>query len=171
MKTFKLIQKNQDISVYKELLKDLTTINIRRSSKFNLLAIYGALKCVEGTEYSENLSVYIITKYAPVTSVAKVLQDQKDGHHITPFDFLNINGNNASFYVAKALNAKGKNQVITTKNNTLEDIIELAKLDMELGDIDDALVGLVDESIDGILDGSSEDISHWVYLPKETSKV
>lgn len=168
MKTFNLTEQNQDISVYKELLKNLTTINTRRSSKFNLLAIYGALKCVDGIKYPKNLSVYIITKYAPVTSVVKVLNDQKNGQKITPFDFLNINGNNASFYVAKALNVSGKNQVLTTKNNTLEDAIEIAKLDMEFGDVEDVLVGLVDESIDGILDETSKDISHWVYLSKET---
>lgn len=166
MKTFQLQQANTDIAVYKKQLKALTTINIRRSSKFNILAIYGALKCMENVTFSERLGVYVITQYAPVSSVAKLLEKQQQGHNTTPFDFLNINGNNAAFYVAKALNATGKNMVVTTKNNTLDDAIALAAFDRELGVIDDALVGWVDESIDGILaDGkSSPDISHWVYF-------
>ncbi len=168
MKTFKLTQKNQDIKVYKELVKNLTSMDTRRLSKFNLLALYGALMCLKYVSYSKNLSVYIITKYAPISSVVKVLQTQKQGYPTTPFDFLNINGNNASFYVSKALGVSGKNQVITTNNNTLQDAIELAKFDMNIGEIGDALVGLVDESIDGILNQSSLDISSWAYMKNKT---
>ncbi len=167
MKSFKLVQENQDIKVYRELLKGLTNINTRRSSKFNLLAIYGALMCLKDVKYSKNLSVYIVTKYAPVSSVVRVLENQKQGLKTSPYDFLNINGNNASFYVSRALGVSGRNQVITTKNNTLDDGITLARFDMDLGEVDDVLVGLVDESVDGILEQNSLDISSWVYLSKD----
>ncbi len=166
MKTFHYENDNQDISSYKHLLKQMTPINTRRSSKFNLLAIYGALKCVEDLAYKKDLSIYIVTKYAAVRSVASVLDNQKNNLQVSPFDFLNMNGNNASFYVAKALNVTGKNQVITTQNNSLVDGIKLAKFDMSIGDVGDVLVGLVDESVDGILQDVSKDISSWAYLTK-----
>lgn len=164
MREFKLKQKCKDVSVYKTMLKEVTSINIRRSSKFNTLAIYGALKCLENVKYPKDLSVYIVTKYGPVTSVVHALKKHKNSEQTSPFDFLNMQGNNASFYVAKALNVEGKNMVLTTKNHSLVEGLEFAKFDMKLGDTKKALVGLVDESVDGILGLNSLDISHWVYL-------
>lgn len=164
MREFKLEQKCEDILAYKVLLKDISNINIRRSSKFNILAIYGALKCLENVKYPKDLSIYIVTKYGPVLSVVHALEKHKNNEQTSPFDFLNMQGNNASFYVAKALGVEGKNMVITTKNHTLEDGIKLARFDMKLGLSNRSLVGLVDESVDGILGKTSLDISHWVYL-------
>lgn len=187
MKTFHFTHENQPLAVYKAWLKAHSPMNVRRAGKFNLLALYGALHCMQGVRFSNNLGIYLVSRYGPVSGVAEVLEKQKRGHKTTPFDFLNINSNNAAFYVAKALNANGRNMVVTTQHNHLDDGIALARLDMHLGLIDDALVGWVDESIDGILpadNGSTDndstedsaaattpDISHWVYWTSSSSKL
>lgn len=180
MKTFQFAHESQPLAVYKGWLKEHSSLNIRRAGKFNTLALYGALNCMQGVRFSDNLGIYIVSRYGPVSDVAEVLAMQKQGYKPTPFDFLNISGNNAAFYIAKALNANGRNMVITTQNNHLDDGMTLARLDKHLGLIDDALVGWVDESIDGILPANDRsidanaiddnaaaitpDISHWVYV-------
>lgn len=163
-KYYQLSQEKTDISIYKQWLKKISDINIRRSSKFNILAIYGALKCMDNIHFSQRLGIYLLTRYGPVSNVVNVLDKHQAKQKITPFDFLNINSNNAAFYVARALNATGKNMVLTTTNNSLADGIKLAQLDMTLNIIDDALVGLVDESVDGILTETSLDTSQWIYF-------
>lgn len=166
-KFYQLSQENTEIEKYKKMLKDISDINIRRASKFNILAIYGALMCMRDVFFSKRLGIYILTRYGPISDVVRILHKHHTGQKITPFDFLNINGNNAAFYVAKALNASGKNMVLTTKHHSFEEGIQLAQLDISLGIIDDVLIGLVDESVDGILTETSLDMSHWVYFSKD----
>ncbi len=67
-----------------------------------------------------------------------------------PFDFLNINSNNVSFYVSQALESKGKNMVLTSHDLSFEKALELALFDLEIDEVKDALIGNVDESLDGI---------------------
>ncbi|PIE74249.1 MAG: hypothetical protein CSA19_00705 [Deltaproteobacteria bacterium] len=168
MKTYQLTEGNRDVSFYKQKLRELSSISIRRSSKFNLLTLYGALQCMQGVSFSKRLGIYVMTQYGPVASFIDVFEKQRNGQKLSPFDFLNININNAAFYVSRALDVEGKNMVVITKDNHLNRGIDLAKLDMQLGIIDDALVGLVDEAVERA-EGTFPDISHWVYFShKET---
>lgn len=164
MKKFFYENESKSIGFYKDLLKNMSDINLRRISKFNLLALFGALKCLENVSYSKNLNIYMITKLSTFSTVIKVLQDQKENNPVMPFDFLNINSSNSAYYIASAINTCGLNMVLTTKNCKLEDGLKLAKLDLELGDAKEALIGLVDESSNEILNDNSKDISKWIYL-------
>lgn len=165
-----------DIKGYKSALKEIYKLNLRRSSKFNILAILGALRCVNKSILSKNTGIYIGSEYSSMNSVKKVLEEISTDSIIMPFDFLNINSNNVSFYVSQALESKGKNMLLTSADLSFERGLEMALFDLEINEVEDALVGLVDESLDNIKEyqkylsnksgNSSNDYSGWLYMNK-----
>lgn len=172
--TSSIIKPNTPIKEYRELLKPLSNINLRRSSKFNILAVYGAILCLSNKELSSNMGIYIATEYGPIMDVNHVLDTvTSDSHIVMPFDFLNINSNNVSFYVAKALNATGKNMVLTSEELSFEKALQLAHFDLKTSEVEDVLIGAVDESLEDIenytnytsnvLNKPSSDGSFWFY--------
>lgn len=172
--TSSIIKSNTPIKEYRELLKPLSSINLRRSSKFNILAVYGALLCLSNKELSSNMGIYIATEYGPIMDVNHVLDTvTSESNIVMPFDFLNINSNNVSFYVSKALNANGKNMVLTSQELSFEKAMQLAFFDLHSKDVEDILVGAVDESLEDIeeykkytsnvLNKASKDGSFWFY--------
>lgn len=175
---YKLINSNKDIKEYKKELKELSKINLRRSSKFNILAVLGALRATKDLDLSENLGIYVASEYGPINDVYKIMDTVSDDEHIVmPFDFLNINSNNVSFYVSQALDAKGKNTLITSRYLSFEKALQLASFDLELDEAKDALIGGVDESLSSIKnyenylefaqECESKDGSCWLYVNKE----
>lgn len=176
-KTYTLNNENQSIKTYKSALKEISKINLRRSSKFNILAILGALRCMNEKSISKNMGIYVASEYGSITSVKTVLEQVSQDSIVMPFDFLNINSNNVSFYVSQALKSNGKNMVLTSHDLSFEKTLELALFDLELNEIDDLLIGNVDESINEIDDfnkyvsnvneNPSKDISSWIYINKE----
>jgi hypothetical protein len=173
-KTFHNTPENQNISYYKKELKALSSINLRRSSKFNILAVIGALKCMENCTFSTNMSIYVASEYGSISSVKKVLEQVSRNELVMPFDFLNINTNNVSFYVSQALESTGKNMVVTSEYFSFEKALELAMFELETKEVEDVLIGRVDESLQDIHDfnqyltpytqTNSYDISSWIYL-------
>jgi hypothetical protein len=165
-----------DVKKYKDALKEICKINLRRSSKFNILAILGALNCVKEAEFSNNTGLYVCSEYGSITSVKKVLEDVSNDSIIMPFDFLNINNNNVSFYVSQALNISGKNMLLTSHNLSFEKGLELAYFDLNIEEVDDVLIGAVDESLSSINNYNkyilnsdklpSNDYSSWLYINK-----
>ncbi len=168
---------NENIKVYKSLLKEISKINLRRSSKFNILAVLGALKCMKEKTYSDNMGIYLASEYGSITSVKNVLEQVSQDSIVMPFDFLNINSNNVSFYVSQALESKGKNMVLTSHDLSFEKALELALFDLEIDEVKDALIGNVDESLDEINNFNkyisnvekkpSKDLSAWIYINKQ----
>ena len=110
----------------------------------------GALRCLDKNSLSGNTGIYIGSEYSSINSVKKVLEEVSSDSIIMPFDFLNINSNNVSFYVSQALCSNGKNMLLTSENLSFERVLEVALFDLEIDEVDDALVGLVDESLDNI---------------------
>lgn len=176
-KTYSLNNENQSIKTYKSELKEISKINLRRSSKFNILAILGALRCMKDTDYSNNIGIYVGSEYGSITSVKTVLEQVSQNSIVMPFDFLNINSNNVSFYVSQALDSNGKNMVLTSHDLSFEKSLEFALFDLEIDEISDALLGSVDESVDEINNynkyisnkqsNPSKDTSSWIYINKE----
>ncbi len=175
-KKYLINNKCADVKEYKSSLKEICKLNLRRSSKFNILAILGALRCVDKSILSGNTGIYIGSEYCSMNSVKKVLEEVSADSIIMPFDFLNINSNNVSFYVSQALESKGKNMLLTSEELSFERGLEMALFDLEINDVDDALVGLVDESLDNIKEYNkyisntnnlpSNDYSGWLYMNK-----
>ncbi|WP_419770772.1 MAG: hypothetical protein ACNI3C_03025 [Candidatus Marinarcus sp.] len=172
--TSKLINSNTPITHYRTLLKSLSDINLRRSCKFNVLAVYGALMCCKEITLSSNTGIYVATEYGSVLELDNILNSSsEETPMIMPFDFLNINTNNVGFYVSKALQASGKNMVLTAKNCSGEKALQLAKFDLDIKEVEDVLIGGIDESvssienanlyIDNILNQESKDGSCWIY--------
>ncbi|MDC0932241.1 hypothetical protein OAR97_00185 [Arcobacteraceae bacterium] len=176
-KKYLINNESRDIKEYKTLLKKISRLNLRRSSKFNILAILGALNCVDKKNLSDNTGIYVSSEFASITSVKKVLDNNEKNSMIMPFDFLNINSNNVSFYVSQSLESNGKNMLLTSDELSFERAIELALFDIEIGEINDALIGLVDESLLSITDFSKyavisdntgcNDYSGWLYLNQD----
>ncbi len=173
--TYKFINSNTDVKEYRKELKELSKINLRRSSKFNVLAVLGALKATKDIDLSQNLGIYVASEYGPINDVYKLLQTINEENNIVmPFDFLNINSNNVSFYVSQALNAKAKNMLLTSQCLSFEKSLQLALFDLEIEEVKDILIGGVDESLEEIKDyekyinfakkTESKDGTCWLYL-------
>ncbi len=151
--TASIFNSSREIKEYRNELKQLSTINLRRSSKFNILAVYWALLCTKDISLENNMGIYVATESGPICDVDKVLTIVNEPNNmIMPFDFLNINTNNVSFYVSKALNANGKNMVITSKNISFEKALQLSKFDLEINEVSNVLVAAVDEALINIKD-------------------
>jgi len=165
---------NKDTKEYKSSLKKICQLNLRRASKFNILAILGALECLKNNQLSGNTGIYVCSEYSAIMSVRKVLEDVSSNNMIMPFDFLNINSNNVSFYVAQALQSHGKNMLLNSDELSFEKGLEVALFDLEINEIEDVLIGLVDESLSNIKDyykyisntisTPSNDNSGWLYI-------
>ena len=168
--TYQLIEPDAPIATYKQRLSTLCKINLRRANKFNLLAVFGALSCVQNQPLSPNLGIYLATEHGPVESLTNVLEQvTKEDGVVMPFDFLGIN-TNASFYIAQALNASGKNMVLTSNHLSFEKALQLAYFDLTHHEVDDVLVGKVDASLCFIEpkhrpkgDKNNHDESCWLY--------
>ncbi len=172
---YKIINSNKDIKEYKKEIKEVSKINLRRSSKFNILAVLGAIKLTQNIKLSDNLGIYVASEYGPIGDAYKMMKIvSKKEHIVMPFDFLNINSNNISFYVSQALKAKGQNKVITSRYLSFEKALELAKFDLDTKEVKDILIGGVDESLLCVKDFDkylyfnksfeSKDGSCWFYL-------
>jgi len=149
--TFNTTLKSKTTKEYKQLLKQITQKQFRRVSKFNLMAIYGALMCLEHKKYDTNLNIYTASEYGCITDMNTVLmQVHKKNEIVMPFDFLNINGNNVGFLISEALNTLGNNFYITAEDVSFEKAFELAYFDISINNTQEVLVGAVDESLDYI---------------------
>lgn len=178
--TYKIINSNKSVKEYRKELKEISKINLRRSSKFNILAVLGALRATKDINLGQNLGIYIASEYGPINDVYKLMQTINEENNIVmPFDFLNVNSNNVSFYVSQALNAKGKNMLLTSQYLSFEKSLQLAQFELEIDEISDILIGAVDESLDEVKDyekyvnfannQTSKDGSCWLYLNNDSS--
>lgn len=172
---FKQVNEKQSAKEYRDQLKSMCKLNLRRNSKFNIMAIYGALNCLKDIEYKNNLSIYIASEYGCVEDLVKVLEQiNSEDSMLMPFDFLNVNTNNTGFLVAQALNTFGNNVNITSEDFSFEKAFELAYFEFNTKEIKDILIGGVDESVEAIsnhnsvihnLENSiSKDGSSWIYI-------
>jgi hypothetical protein len=173
-----MVNPHKDTAGYKELLKSASKLNFRRVSKFNSMAMYGAIKCLEGAQYDKNINIYTSSQYGCIQDMNKVLkQVSLKDEMLMPFDFLNVNGNNVGFHVASAISSSGDNFYITSEDMSFEKAFELACFDISIKATLEAVVGAVDESLDDVENSNSyifnlfnktiNDASVWFYLSKK----
>jgi hypothetical protein len=159
---YSIVEKDLDTKEYKDRLKALTPLNLRRASKYNALAVLGALECVIQKEYEKKmLGIYVASEFSCALEVASAVEkvNTQEVMPLMPFDFLNVNSNNVGFYIAKALNAGGKNCVLTSQDLGFEKALALADFDLSIGVVQGALIGGVDVCIDSLQ-------NHQAYLPQ-----
>ncbi|WP_419678073.1 hypothetical protein ACN2EN_01480 [Aliarcobacter lanthieri] len=155
-----------DEKEYKKLLKPLISMDLRRVSKFNLLALYGSVNILNSKNFDKNLFIYVATNLACIDETYKVLCEIKDKNPIMPFDFLNINTNNTGFYISKALEIDANSYTISTNDLAFERALELAFFDYKNGVQKSFLIGSVENSSQNIPNQSSSyfDNSSWIYF-------
>jgi len=155
-----------DEKEYKKILKTLISMDLRRISKFNLLALYGSVHTLNNTDFDKNLFIYVATNSACIDETYKVLYEIKNKNPIMPFDFLNINTNNTGFYISKALELYANSYTISTNDLAFEKALQLAYFDYENKIQNSFLIGFVESSSQNIPNQNmySFDNSSWVYI-------
>jgi hypothetical protein len=99
----------EDIDVKKELKKTYK-LDTRRQDRFIHLALYGAMRLKEMCEVNADDELYITSGVGNMDIIQKSNEYVKIQKEILrPFDFINMLGNTTSYYVAKALEIRGKN--------------------------------------------------------------
>jgi len=173
--TYKQINEISDVGIYRKQLKEISKINLRQSSKLNVMAVLGALKCLENISYDKNLSIYLANEYSCTQNMINVVSqvNSSDGL-VMPFDFLNINTDNVGFFIAAALNSNGNNVSITSQDLSFEKAFELAYFDLISGETLETLVGGVDESLENVINNyeiihnlenkKTRDGTAWIFL-------
>ena len=172
---FKQVNAVKVAKEYRDELKNICKLNLRRNSKFNLMSILGALKTLKDVDYKDSLSIYIASEYGCVEDLLKVLEQiNSEDSMLMPFDFLNVNTNNTGFLVAQALSTFGNNINITSEDFSFEKAFELAYFDFNTKKIGEILIGGVDESVEEISNHNSiihnlennisKDGSSWLYV-------
>lgn len=158
---------------FKSMLKELISLDTRKLSKLNLLALYGSSSCLKNINYEKELSLYIASHFACINETFKVLKEIKNKNPIMPFDFLNINTNNMGFYLSKALNFLGNSYTISSEFLSFEKAIYTAFLEYKnginssflIGDVDSALKDLpYSKNLSQIQNNLTNDISSWIYF-------
>lgn len=172
---YKQVNEYKTEKEYKSELKELCNLNLRRTSKFNIMAILGVLRTLENCIFNKDLSIYIASEYGCIEDLTKVLEQiNSEDSMLMPFDFLNINTNNTGFLISQALNTIGNNINITSEDLSFEKAFSLAYFDFKVKNTKDILIGGVDESIENIVNHNlvihnlenaiSKDGSCWIYL-------
>ncbi|ADG93964.1 hypothetical protein Arnit_2313 [Arcobacter nitrofigilis DSM 7299] len=172
---YKQVNENKSAKEYRKDLKEISSLNFRRNSKLNVMAVYGALKALENIKYKDNLSIYLASEYGCIEDLLKVLnQINSKESFVMPFDFLNVNTNNTGFLISQALQTIGNNINVSSEDLSFEKAFELAYFDFHFKKVDEILVGGVDESLDNVsnhnsfinnLDNlDSKDGSSWLYI-------
>ncbi len=181
--TYKQINEIKDASIYRKQLKEISKINLRQSSKFNVIAVFGALKCLENISYDKNLSIYLASEYSCTHNMLNVItQVNTKDDFVMPFDFLNINTNNVGFFIAQALETVGESLNIAAQDLSFEKALEMAYFDLMCGAATEALIGSVDESLEDIINDYElvhnlenqkiKDGTAWIFLsPEKTGAI
>lgn len=175
---YKQVNESKTAKEYRKDLKEISSLNLRRNSKFNVMAVYGAIKVLNNVKYKDSLSTYLSSEYGCVEDLLKVLnQINSDVPMVMPFDFLNINTNNTGFLISQALEIIGNNINITSEDLSFEKAFELAYFDFHYKKVNDILIGGVDESLDNIPSSEtfinnlenqvSKDGSSWMYINED----
>lgn len=175
---YKQVNENKSAKDYKKDLKEISSLNLRRNSKFNVMAVYGAIKALNNVKYKDTLSTYLSSEYGCIEDLLKVLnQINSDDSMIMPFDFLNVNTNNTGFLISQALKTVGNNINITCEDLSFEKAFELAYFDFHFKKVDEVLIGGVDESLNNVPSSNfvinnlenlvSKDGSSWIYINED----
>ncbi len=122
----------------------------RRIDRFIQLCLLGSARCVKGQALGSQTGLYIGSRFAAICNTIKV-QEQMfvHGQIPKPANFINTLSNSAGYYVARNLKLQGKNIFVSRGNNSLEAALQLAQLDLRSAQVDQALIGVVDEGVPG----------------------
>ena len=136
----------------KDQVNALCQARFRRIDRFTQLCLLGSAKCLNNISPDTNLNLnsiglYIGSRFASLSNTISVHQDMMTkGQTPKPAHFINTLSNSAGFYVAKNLELKGKNIFVSRADQSTQAVFDLATMDLASGQIEHALIGVVEES-------------------------
>lgn len=137
------------IAELKNELKSITDKPYRRINKFIYLSLIGAIKCGVDTKIDENTAVYLATNYGSISStITSLSQLHTEKSLPMPLDFINTAANIGGFYIASHFGLISKNICISSDVDSFQKALKIAYIDIKSGEIQNALVGGVDETIE-----------------------
>ena len=165
----------QQIPSLKPILLKACGKKIRRIDRLTQLALIGSFHCKATIELPARTGLYMSSIYGSLNNMAGVLSEiYQDGEFPRPLNFIHAVSNTACFYLADQLGLLANNQFVSRDHFTLEAGLKLASLDLELGNVEAAMVGLVCEVGENLgihrqrfhIDPSIAlgEGSHWLYL-------
>lgn len=132
-------------------------IDARRFSRFTQIALLGALPMKEYIQ--PNCGIYLGSPFNSPSKFDKMFHQLNEQNVPSPLDFMaNIN-NAATFQLAQTLQTTGNSIFLPVNKQTIWQPLELAKLDLMSGDIEQALVGWV---IEAAYDEKTEGAVFWL---------
>lgn len=155
-------------------LQALTGQSFRRINRYIGLAIYGALHCGRAAGgVGADTALYLASEAPMLSDCVRALRGGvAGGRPPTPFEFMNISGNMAGFYIAQHLRMNGPQLATHRKGAGLEAALELLQIDSArhrralLGYVEEGVWPLAEQRIRlGLANGASmRECSHWLYL-------
>ncbi len=137
----------EEMKYYKEDVSRYTQLHFRRANRFVLLSLAGACRCAHEQGIGKKTAVFLTTENGNLGDTETVLHQIFHLHQFPmPYNFINTMSNTASFYVAQSLALLGRNVTFSSKLFSFERGLELMRCDMQMGAVDEALIGGVDEA-------------------------
>lgn len=134
-----------------ELRADVNAIcgqRFRRIDRFTQLCLLGSARCALDHPIDKNTGLYIGSRFAAIrNTIAVQYQMFVEKQLPKPASFINTLSNSAGYYVARNLSLTGKNLFVSRADASLEAALQLANLDLLSGQVEQALLGVVDEGV------------------------
>lgn len=149
-------------------------VGVRRVNRFIELALLGALRCrASGGDIGADAALYVAAETPMLNDCVKALRSTIAAQRPpTPFEFMNISGNMAGFYIAQQLGIGGPQLAIARRHGGLEAGFEL--LGIGHRSHRRALLGCVDEGVWPLdeqrarlglaADATLHESSHWFHI-------
>jgi hypothetical protein len=160
-------------------LKQMTGQNFRRINRFIELALIGAFRCRDAAGgIAPDTALYLACDSPMLADSVKILRGIQDERRPpSPFEFMNISGNMAGYYVATQLGLNGPQLALHRNRAGLEATLEL--LALQSAPHRRVLVGYVEEGVWPLTeqrarldhwpaDRALAECSHWLYFDEDS---
>jgi hypothetical protein len=160
-------------------LKQTTGQNFRRINRFIELALLGAFRCRDAAgSIAADTALYLACDSPMMADSVKILQGiHNERRPPSPFEFMNVSGNMAGYYVANQLSLNGPQLAVHRNHAALEAALELLML--QSAQHRHALIGYVEEGVWPLAeqrerlglsaDAALYECSHWFYFDQDCS--
>lgn len=159
-------------------LLELTGQPFRRINRYIELALYGALRCAHNGVGADT-ALYLASEAPMLADCVKALRAVvADQRPPTPFEFMNISGNMAGFYIAQQLTMSGPQLAVHRSGLSMDAALEL--LTVQSAQHRRALLGYVEEGVWPLAEQRWRldlppgtplaECSHWLYLDADCPK-
>lgn len=161
-------------------LQALSGQTLRRINRYIELAVLGALQCRAASPgIAPDTALYLAAEAPMLADCIKALTSLiAHQRPPTPFEFMNISGNMAGFYIAQQLGIVGPQLVVHRRGAGLQCALEL--LPLQSARHRRSLIGYVEEGIwpladlrlrlDLPADRALAECSHWLYLDADCAQ-